>query len=159
MKNGYGEWMVSLVTILLLVGAISSYSHLQEKQVEAAYDRNIQGIPKDISQQTTEQKARISYAKYLRDAGGLSDFTIEGIKVLDEKSLEYERVKRYSEGKTLIYAWVQYSVRFHNVLYDEWIYGNGSWDEKTNWVKGKLACVEFEEIDGEYFIHRQGTGW
>ena len=137
MKNGYGEWMVSLVTILLLVGAISSYSHLQEKQV----------------------KARISYAKYLRDAGGLSDFTIEGIKVLDEKSLEYERVKRYSEGKTLIYAWVQYSVRFHNVLYDEWIYGNGSWDEKTNWVKGKLACVEFEEIDGEYFIHRQGTGW
>lgn len=149
MKNGYGEWMVSLVTILLLVGAISSYSHLQEKQVEAAYDRNIQGIPKNISQQTTEQKARISYAKYLRDAGGLSDFRVDGVSILKEKSEE--------EGFPC--GHVRYSIKMRNVFSERWINGNGNLDEKSKWVNGKVACVEFEEKDGEYFIHRQGTGW
>lgn len=153
MKDGYREWLISIVTILLIFGTVSVCNHIKEEQMEAAYSRNIKYISENISQQTQEQKVRIAYAKYLRDAGGLSDFKVESIEIRERSSLPV------SGEEGIIYAYVQYSVRFRSILSEGWINGNGSCDKKSKWVNGKLVCVELKEKDGEFYIYRQGTGW
>ncbi len=129
------------------------------KKLENKIEELEEELEKEKNKPTEEDKENVkeAFEKYLEEKGGLEEYTIESVKILDKEELENEYGEDILHGEDSIPAEVNYSVKPLEEKFDEWIAGNGEADGE--WICEKYSVIEVKKTENGYSVISAGTSW